>query len=164
VSAPQATEPTDAQRTARDDLVVRLHDLLLQLAVDGYGATRHEDPIEGFQVLTHTRIEPMSAGIQAALLIRDVGTRLVRDWAEKTCASGRSWDEVGEALGLLQEGQDFSRAERAYEYVADGRELPKNDTGEWTPGTTTAACTTAAARARGWSPTAARTTATPRTT
>jgi hypothetical protein len=114
------------QEAARDDVAGRMRDLLIELAVNGCGATRREDPIEGFQLLTHTRLEPETAGIQAAKLLGDVSERLIRTWAENARATGYSWDAIGEALGLLAEGQTFNRAEAAFDFVAGERPLPVN--------------------------------------
>lgn len=126
-----SADEKDSQRDARSLASGQLDRLTVKLAVDGYGATATEAPIEGYRALTRTVLDDPLAGVRAAMHIRNAGERLMREWAEKARAAGTSWDEVGEALGLLREGQGFSRAEAAFEYVADGRPLPANDTGEW---------------------------------
>jgi hypothetical protein len=128
-----STDETDSQREARLSASSQLDHLTVKLAVDGFGATASEVPIEGYRLLTRTVLDNPLAGVRAAIAVRNGGERLIRDWADKARAAGTSWDEIGEALGLLQEGQSFSREEAAFEYVVDSKPLPKNDTGEWQP-------------------------------
>ncbi|MBC3189972.1 hypothetical protein H7X46_02705 [Pseudonocardia sp. C8] len=101
-------------------------------AVEAFGAVRHEDPIEGYQVLTRSRLDNPLAGVTAALVARNAAARQLAEFAESARAAGRSWDEIGAALGLdsAGDGGGRSRAELAFEWLVEGRE-PQPEPDRW---------------------------------
>lgn len=100
-------------------------------AVEVFGAVRHEDPVEGYQLLTRPRLDDPLAGVRAALLVRAVADAQLDRQATDARAAGRSWDEIGEALGLPDEaaGADRPRGEAAFEWLVAGREPEPPDRG-----------------------------------
>ncbi len=69
--------------------------------------------------MTTTEAEPM-AGLQAARHLEHAARSVARDCIRNAREDGRSWHEIGVALGLATETEDrgISVAEAAYDYAA----------------------------------------------
>ena len=119
----ETTEPTpeDAQQDAQKDAAYELRAKVTRLAVDGFGATRTETPIEGYRILTCTELDPALAGLRAARFLRDVANGEVHEHAVKARGDGASWAEIGRALGI--DGPDWAdhdAGEVAYRLAGSG--------------------------------------------
>lgn len=101
--------------------VSRVRSMVWAGAVEAFGATRLEDPIEGYRLLTRSRLDDPLAGLRSALLVRNVAAGRLIEFADAARAAGRSWDEIGAALDLEADGEGRSRAEVAFEWLVEGR-------------------------------------------
>ncbi|MDN5916086.1 MAG: hypothetical protein L0I76_13450 [Pseudonocardia sp.] len=108
------------ERDGRMRVGHRLRELVLAAAVEVFGAVRSEVPIEGFRLLTESRLDDPLAGVRAADLLARVADAQRTDHARAARAAGRSWDEIGEALELPLDG-DRPRGEAAFEWLIEGR-------------------------------------------
>ena len=104
--------------------VSRVRSLVWAGAVEVSDTVRREDPIEGFRLLTRSRLDDPRAGIRAALLVRQVAAGQLYQQANEARAVGWSWEEIGEALELpgTEVGADRPRGEAAFEWLIEGRE------------------------------------------
>jgi hypothetical protein len=110
---------------ARAQVRIRIANMVDSLAVDGYEATRHEDPVEGFRVITRTRLDPALAGLRAAAAIRAAAYAQIYEHAMNARGDGATWAQIGRALGIdgeEWEGQD--PAETIYRYLVWDEPLP----------------------------------------
>lgn len=98
----------------------RVRELVLAAAVEVFSAVRSEVPVEGFRLLTESRLDDPLAAVRAADLLARVAEAQRTDHARAARASGRSWDEIGEALDLPVDG-DRPRDEAAFEWLIEGR-------------------------------------------
>ncbi|MEU7811843.1 hypothetical protein [Pseudonocardia sp. NPDC049154] len=98
----------------------RLQILMEEVAVEQFDGQVVVEPIEGYQMLTRRRLVDPLPGVRAAAVLRDAARRVLVDVVEAARAAGRSWDEVGEALGLPDEGDPVG--EVAFGLVVEGRE------------------------------------------
>ncbi|GAA1858722.1 hypothetical protein GCM10009836_43700 [Pseudonocardia ailaonensis] len=108
--------------TPRARAVLAGKDQIRRFACDVHGAHRIETPVDGYQVLTRTELDDPVAGIRAAVLARSIAAAEIRCYAEQARAGGRSWDEIGEAIGLEEAGAE--RGELAFGLVVENRPLP----------------------------------------
>lgn len=97
----------------RPDPGWRVRELVLRLAVEAFGASAVQEPVEGFSVLTRTRLDEPLAGVRAARLVSDVAAGALREWALTKRGAGSSWADVADALNLRHEHPDSSAAELA---------------------------------------------------
>lgn len=98
----------------------RLQTLLEEVAVEQFDGQVVVEPIEGYQVLTRRRLVDPLPGVRAAAVLRAAARWVLVDAVEAARAAGRSWDEVGEALGLPD--PDEPVGELAFALVVEGRE------------------------------------------
>ena len=98
----------------------RVRELVLAAAVEVFGAVRSKVPVEGFRLLTESRLDDPMAGVRASELTVRVAEAQRADHARVARATGRSWDEIGAALDLPVEG-DRPRGEAAFEWLIEGR-------------------------------------------
>jgi hypothetical protein len=98
----------------------RLQALVEELAVERFEGQVVVEPIEGYQILTRRRLVDPLTGVQAAAVLRDAARRVLVDVVEVARAAGRSWDEVGEALGLQGDGEPVG--EVAFALIVEGHE------------------------------------------
>lgn len=108
-------------RSPQQDAVGQVRELVRRVAVEVFGARVIETPIPGFQVITDRQLDDPLTGVRAAQLLRTVAEAQMGEYARAARAGGRSWDEIGEALGLP--AYEFrSRAEEAFAWLVEGRE------------------------------------------
>lgn len=104
-------EPTPRQR-----LEWRLADQIRRLAVEEFDAVAVQIPIGDTGIDRPGLSDPL-AGVRAVVLVRGAAVRAVRDYVREAREAGRSWDHIGEALGV-DDDEDRTRAERAFDEVA----------------------------------------------
>lgn len=104
-----------------------LRNAIRRAARDAYNAEIVELPIEGFRSITKPRLDDPMAGVQAAVLARDVALGELVAYAEQARGAGRSWDEVAEALGIEATEDGEPRAEQVYLLLIEGRPLPSDE-------------------------------------
>jgi hypothetical protein len=97
----------------------RLQTLMEGVAVELFEGQVVVEPIEGYQILTRRRLVDPMPGVRAAALLRAATCRVLVDVVETPRAAGRSWDEIGEALGP-DDGDPV--AEVAFAFIVEGRE------------------------------------------
>jgi hypothetical protein len=114
-------EVTPQQRAAWE-----LQTAIERLARDVYGAQIVQVPIEGVERATKRKLDDPLAGVQAALLARNVAVAQMQAYAEQARGAGRSWDDVAEALGI-EAADDEPRDEQAYRLLIEGRPLPVDE-------------------------------------
>ncbi|GAA4544182.1 hypothetical protein [Pseudonocardia xishanensis] len=98
----------------------RLQTLVEEVAVEQFDGHVVVEPIEGYQMLTRRRLVEPLPGVRAAAVLRDAARRVLVDAVEAARAAGRSWDEVGDALGLPDDGEPVG--EVAFAFVVERRE------------------------------------------
>ncbi|MBC3191689.1 hypothetical protein H7X46_11515 [Pseudonocardia sp. C8] len=103
-----------ARREARS----RIRQLTEHVAETIFGGAVVEVPIPGFTVFADRRLADPMTGLRAAELLRRVLAAEVDEYARACRGVGRTWDEVGEALGVPA-GQD--RPVVTFEWIVDGR-------------------------------------------
>jgi hypothetical protein len=99
----------------------QLHRLAERLAVEEFGGKVVVEPIPGYQVLTRRRLVDPLPGVRAARALASASRGLLVEQARDARAAGRSWDEIGEALGLPNGAADEPRAEAAFDEVVENR-------------------------------------------
>lgn len=104
--------------TPRERLRWRLQDQIRRLAVEEFDGDEVAVPL-GDSGLTRPGLGDPLAGVRAAVCTRDVARGFAHDCAREARAVGRSWDEVGEAMGVVADDDDRSRAELAYDEIAE---------------------------------------------
>lgn len=92
-----------------------------------YGAQIVQVPIEGFERATKRTLDDPLAGVQAALLARNVAVVQMRTYAEQARGAGHSWDDVAEALGIEASEDGESRDEQAYLLLIEGQPLTTDE-------------------------------------
>ena len=110
--------------TPQERAAWELRDLIRRTARDVHGAEIVEEPVEGYRVLTRSRLDDAVAGVRAARLARDVAEGQLLRYAEEARGAGRTWDEVAEALGIEVTEDGEPRGEQAYLLLVEGRPLP----------------------------------------
>lgn len=113
--------------------VTRLQTLMEEIAVEQFGGEVVVEPIEGYQFLTRRRLVDPLPGVRAAAVLRDVAWRVLVDAVEAARAAGRSWEELGEALGLPLDGEPLG--EVAFAFVVERREPERARELFWSPAT-----------------------------
>lgn len=108
------------ERDGRMRIAHRIRELVLAAAVEVFGAVRSEVPVEGFRLLTESRLDDPLAAMRAADLLARVAEAQRTDHARGARTAGHSWDEIGEALDLPVDG-DRLRGEAAFEWLIEGR-------------------------------------------
>ena len=105
--------------TARESLVWQIRAQIRRLAMEGFGAREIQMPIAQTS-LTRPGVDDALAGIGAARLMQRVAEAVIADYAVAARAAGRTWTEIGAALGIT--GQDWpgAVAERAFDQVTHG--------------------------------------------
>ncbi|SDH02872.1 hypothetical protein [Pseudonocardia oroxyli] len=101
-----------------------MQDQIRRAACDNHGASLVETPVAGFTLLTRTTIDDALAGIRAAVAARNTASAEIRRYAEQARGSGRSWDEIAEALGIRADDHDELPAILAFCLVVENRPLP----------------------------------------
>ncbi|MFL6115531.1 MAG: hypothetical protein ACJ786_29925 [Catenulispora sp.] len=125
-----------------------------RVAVSAFDATERPEPVEGFHGLSRPVLDDPLAGVRAGRLVADVAAGALRYWALRARGAGRSWDDVGEALGLKTDACDVPRAEAAWKWLVEHRptapppRLERPSSAVWT-------CSTCRARVRDTGPFAA---------
>ena len=99
----------------------RLERLAFDIAVESFDGQVVDEPIEGYQMLTRRRLVEPLPGVRAARALANNARTLLVEHARAARASGCSWDEVGEALGLSDGATDEPRAEAAFAEIVSGR-------------------------------------------
>lgn len=114
--------------SAREGAVGALQAAVRAAAVEVFGAARVQTPIEGHVWATREGLDDPLAGVRAAVLARGVAVAALRDYAMQARGAGRSWDDVGAALGLASGpgAGDGPRGEQAYLLLVEGRPLPED--------------------------------------
>jgi hypothetical protein len=105
--------------TARELAVWALRRAIRETARDVYGAEIVQVPIAGMPSIKRDALDNPLAGVGAALLARDVANAELRTYAEQARGAGRSWGDVGEALGIAPPTDDAPPDERAYRLVVE---------------------------------------------
>jgi hypothetical protein len=98
----------------------RLQTLMEEVAVEQFDGQVVVEPIEGYQILTRRRLVDPLTGVRAAAALRDAARRVLIDMVDAARAAGRSWGDVGEALGLSDDGDPVG--EVAFAFIVEGRE------------------------------------------
>lgn len=115
--------------------------LVRRIAVEVFDTTEVEVPIPGYTVLTDRRLDDPLAGIRAALLVRGVAEAQLYDYARTARAAGRSWNEIGAALGLPSEAAPVGEA--AFDWLVCGRPPASKEEGwSWRAPSACWRCTT----------------------
>jgi hypothetical protein len=109
----------DRRTTARMDAERELRNAVLRY-VAATGGEISDWPIAPGRDYGTTRDAEPLAGIRAAKVLEYASARLTRNYVAQARRTGRSWDQVGEALGLESDpdGYGHSVAEQAFEYAA----------------------------------------------
>src|SRR6266704_3236267 len=109
----------DAAASAAGDAYFTAQSSVLRLA-EAEGAQIRERPAWPGASNTTRRAEPL-AGIRAARILARAAERVAGDYVTHARAGGISWQEIGEALGLAENGQrtGYDLAVRAFEYITD---------------------------------------------
>lgn len=107
----------------------RIRELVRRIAVEVFDTTEVEVPIPGYTVLTDRRLDDPLAGIRAALLMRGVADAQLYDYSRTARADGRSWDDIGAALGLPSESAPVGEA--AFDWLVCGRSPASEEEGGW---------------------------------
>ncbi len=128
-----------------------------RVAVSAFDATELREPVAGFHGLSRPVLDDPLAGVRAGRLVADVAAGALRDWALRARGAGRSWDDVGAALGLPAEpdSSDMPRAEAAWEWLVEHRPPPPGLQPSGGPSSAVWTCTTCRARVRDTGPFAA---------
>lgn len=110
------------EQARRERLAAHVRQLVRRLAVEGFDTEPVEDSIPGFDRITRPGLADPLAGVRAAIVVRAVAEREIREAATDARGLGRSWEEVADALALSDAADDppGTRAERAFEQVAGG--------------------------------------------
>jgi hypothetical protein len=98
----------------------RLQVLIEEVAVEQFDGQVVVEPIEGYQILTRRRLVDPLPGVRAAAVLRDAARRVLVDAVEAARAAGRSWDEIGTALSMPDDGDPIG--EVAFALIVEGRE------------------------------------------
>lgn len=108
------------EQARRERLASQVRQLVRRLAVEEFGTEPVEVPIPGFDRITRPGLADPLAGVRAGVLVRGVAEREIREAATDARVSGRTWEEVADALVLTDADDDppGTRAERASEQVA----------------------------------------------
>lgn len=102
--------------TKRERLVWWVRDQIRRLAVEGFGAREVAVPI-GQTSLTRPGVDDAMAGLHAAHLVGRVAKAAIADYAVESRAAGRTWTEIGAALGIGGEDWPGAVAERAFDQI-----------------------------------------------
>lgn len=105
--------------TARERLVWQVRAQIRCLAVEGFGAREVAVPIGGSS-LTRSGVDDALAGLGAARLMQRVAEAAIADYAVEARTAGRTWTEIGAALGITGEDWPGAVAERAFDRIACG--------------------------------------------
>ena len=113
-----AETATDARRQAASDAYLAARSAVLRLA-EAEGAQIRERPIWPGAASATRYAEPL-AGIRAAQTLERTAARTVRDYVRYARSDGIGWQEIGEALGLAEDGgpSGYELAVAAHEYAA----------------------------------------------
>ena len=122
-----------------------------RVAVNVFDATELQEPVEGFHGLSRPVLDDPLAGVRAGRLVADVAAGALRYWALRARGAGRSWDDVGEALGLETDACEMPRAEVAWEWLVEHRPPAPRPQLE-TPSSAVWTCTTCRAQVRDTGP------------
>lgn len=106
---------------SRGEVGLEVLRLMERLVVDQFGGEIEEEPIPGYQMLTRRRVADPLIGVRAAKAMASAARGLLVEQARDARAAGRSWDEIGEALGLSDGAADEPRAEAAFAEIVEGR-------------------------------------------
>lgn len=98
---------------------------------EAFGAEIVREQVAGLTIHTEALDDPLT-GVRAALLARNVAVAELLRYAEAARGTGRSWDEVAEALGIEASDDGEPRAEQAYLLIVEGRPLPEDES-RWSP-------------------------------
>ena len=109
----------DAVTSAASDAYLAAQSSALRIA-EAEGAEIRERPVWPGALSTMRYAEPL-AGIRAARTLTRTAERVVGDYVKHARVDGISWQEIGEALGLDENGQrtGYDLAVRAFEYITD---------------------------------------------
>lgn len=113
--------------SARQRAVWALETEIRRTARDVFGAAWTETPIEGMTWATRPGLDEPLAGVRAAVLARNVAVGHLRAYAEAARGAGRSWDDIGEALGIDADEYSEPRGELAFGLLIEGRPLPTSE-------------------------------------
>ena len=98
----------------------RLQTLMEEVAIEQFEGQVVVEPIEGYQILTRRRLVDPLPAVRAAAVLRDAARRVLVDVIEAARAAGRSWGEIGTALGMPDDGDPVG--EVAFALIVEGRE------------------------------------------
>jgi hypothetical protein len=98
----------------------RLRTLVEEVAVEQFDGQVVVEPIEGYRILTRRRLVDPMPRVRAAGVLRAAARRVLVDAVVAARAAGRSWDEIGKALGLPDDGGPVG--EVAFALVVERRE------------------------------------------
>jgi hypothetical protein len=107
--------------TGIEGLKIQVERLAERLAIEHFDGQVVDEPIPGFHMLTRRRLVDPLAGVRATKALANAARALLVDQARAARAAGRSWDEIGEALGLSDGAADEPRAEAAFTEIVEGR-------------------------------------------
>jgi len=110
------------EATPRERLAYRVRGQIRRLAIDGFGARETTAPI-GDSGLTHPILDDPMAGLQAAVLTRNVAAATIHDGAVDARAAGRTWGEIAEAVGIEDDDRFAPPGERAFEEIVGRPDL-----------------------------------------
>ncbi len=100
------------------------------VARDVFGAVLIETPVPGFRLLTRSGLDDPLAGVRAAVLARDVAASELLGYVEAARGAGRSWDDIGAAVGVDAAGGE-PRGELAFALLIERRPLPEPERSLW---------------------------------
>jgi hypothetical protein len=121
-----AVDRHEAQTDPRDRARWDIQRRIIEVARKVFGAAVVHTPIEGFTHATREEVKPAILGVQAAVFVRDVAARWVREHAMTARGAGYSWDQVGAALGLKEdEDPNHSAGDRAFMFLVWGELHPR---------------------------------------
>jgi hypothetical protein len=121
----------DAVSSAASDAYYAARSAVLRVA-EAQSAEIRERPAWPGAYSTVRYAEPL-AGIRAAVIMQRAGGRVVDDYVRYARQDGSGWRDIGEALGLAQDGQrvGYDLAVAAYEHVTGEPDLFRDVSFYW---------------------------------
>jgi hypothetical protein len=122
----------DAMGSAASDAYFAARSSVLRL-VEAEGGEIRERPVWPGAFSTTRYAEPM-AGIRAAQTVKRTADRVADDYVKHARVEGIGWREIGEALGLAEDGQHigYDLAVAAYEHVTGKPDVFRDVSFYWT--------------------------------
>ncbi|MCF7552164.1 hypothetical protein [Pseudonocardia sp. WMMC193] len=113
----------------------RLMSLAFEIAAREFDGEIVVELIPGYQMLTRQRLVDPLPGVRATRALVSAARGLLVEQVRDARAAGRSWEEIGEALGFAGSPTDEPRAEAAFAEVVEGRRVEPTWHSSRTPST-----------------------------